>query len=169
MAEVDNAQRVFEYNKSEINKLARVIRAMGDEAKEQARQVSGGLVDFAVKEIKTAATQHPRPKQATKIADGVRISKSSVVGEFGLGFASQRFSGGATTQLNEGTSAGQKGILAGVEFGARKQKQFLPRTPKFGIRGNAGTFIWPTLRRIQPDLIEKWEQGFDKVIKEWGI
>jgi hypothetical protein len=167
MSQVNDYQRVFEYNKSEINKIAKVIRGMGDEAKEQARQISGNLVEFAVKEIKEAAATHPRPRQATRIADGVRISKSSVVGEFGLGFASQRFSGGATTQLNEGSSTGQKGILAGVEFGARKQKQFLPRTPKFGLRGNAGTFIWPTLRRIQPDLIAKWEDAFAQVVKGW--
>jgi len=57
---------------------------MGDEGKEQARKASNGLVEFAVKEIKNAAASHPRPKQAQRIANGVRISKSSVVGEFGL-------------------------------------------------------------------------------------
>jgi hypothetical protein len=167
MSSSPEEQRIFEYNKGEINKIAKVIRKLGDEAKEQARQISSDLVDFAVSEIKTAANSHPRPKQAKRIAEGVRISKSSVVGEFGLGFASQRFSGGATTQLNEGKSAGQLGILAGVEFGARRQKQFLTRTPRFGLRGNTGTFIWPTLRRIQPDLIAKWEQRFDIIAKEW--
>ena len=140
---------------------------MGDEGKEQARKASNNLVDFAVAEIKSAASSHPRPKQAKRIADGVRISKSSVVGEFGLGFAGQRFSGGATTQLNEGTTRGLKGILAGVEFGARKQKQFLPRTARFGLRGNSGTFIWPTLRKIQPEIIKKWEESFALVVKEW--
>jgi hypothetical protein len=165
----DNAdfQRAFQYDKRELRQIASVIRKMGDEAKEQARAVTSSLVDFAVKEIKSAAASHPRPKQAQKIAAGVRISKSSVIGEFGLGFAGQRFSGGATTQLNEGRSAGQKGILAGVEFGAIRQKQFLARTPKFGLRGNTGTFIWPTLRRIQPQLIKQWENGISKVIKEW--
>jgi hypothetical protein len=160
-------QRVFQYDKGELRKIASIIRKMGDEGKQQARQASNGLVDFAVKEIKNAASSHPRPKQAQRIANGVRISKSSVIGEFGLGFASQRFSGGATTQLNEGSTRGQKGILAGVEFGARKQKQFLPRTPKFGLRGNTGTFIWPTLRRIQPQLIKKWEESFALIVKEW--
>lgn len=164
---LSDEQRVFQYDKGELRKIALVIRKMGDEAKDQARSVTGTLVDFAVKEIKSAAQTHPRPKQASRIAQGVRISKSSVVGEFGLGFASQRFSGGATTQLNEGDSRGQKGILAGVEFGARKQKQFLPRTPKFGIRGNTGYFIWPTMRRIQPEVIKKWEEAFGKVVKEW--
>lgn len=167
MADINDAQRVFYYNKSEINKLARVIRLMGDEAKIQAREITSELVELAVKEIKSAADGHPRPKQAKKIADGVRISKTSLVGAFGLGFASQRFSGGATTQLNEGDSKGQRGILAGVEFGAKKQKQFLPRTPPFGLRGNRGTFIWPTLRRIQPDLINRWENSFSKIVREW--
>ncbi len=140
---------------------------MGDEGKEQARKASNNLVDFAVAEIKSAASSHPRPKQAKRIADGVRISKSSVVGEFGLGFAGQRFSGGATTQLNEGKTRGLKGILAGVEFGARWQKQFLPRTARFGLKGNTGTFIWPTLRKIQPEIIKKWEESFALVVKEW--
>ena len=167
MADNTDFQRAFQYDKRELRQIASVIRKMGDEAKEQARAVTSSLVDFAVEEIRSAAKLHPRPKQATRIAEGVRISKSSVVGEFGLGFASQRFSGGATTQLNEGESAGQKGILAGVEFGARKQKQFLARTPRFGLRGNTGTFIWPTLRRIQPQLIKQWEDGISKVMKEW--
>lgn len=159
-------QRVFQYDKGELRKIASVIRKMGDEAKDQAREITGGLVEYATDEIKKAAAQHPRPKQATRVADGVRISKSSVVGEFGLGFAGQKFSGGATTQLNEGTVAGL-GILAGVEFGARKQKQFLPRTARFGLRGNVGTFIWPTMRRIQPEIIKRWEDSFYKIVKEW--
>jgi hypothetical protein len=166
MAELDN-QRIFQYDKNELRKIATVIRKMGDEAKDQAKQVTGNLVEFVVGEIKEAAEFHPRPKQARKIANGVRISKSSTIGEFGLGFASQRFSGGATTQLNEGQSAGQLGILAGVEFGARKQKQFLPRTPRFGIRGNEGYFIWRTMRRVQPQIIAKWEDAFASVVSEW--
>lgn len=167
MASIEDGQRVFQYDKGELNKIARVIRKMGDEAKDQARQVTGTLVDFATKEIKSAAGRHPRPKQATRIADGIRISKSSVIGEFSMGYAAQRFSGGATTQLNEGFGGG-RGILAGVEFGAKKQKQFLARTPAFGIRGNAGSFIWPTLRRIQPEIIKKWELGFNEILKEWN-
>jgi hypothetical protein len=160
-------QRVFQYDKKELRQIAAVIRKMGDEAKVQAREVTSNLVDFVVGEIKNAANSHPRPRQAKKIADGVRISKSSVIGEFGIGFAAQRFSGGATTQLNEGSSKGQLGILAGVEFGAKRQKQFLPRTPRFGLRGNTGTFIWPTMRRVQPEIIKKWEESFNLVVKEW--
>lgn len=166
MAEFDPNQRVIQYDKKELRKIAGVIKKMGDEAIEQAKTVTNSLTDYAVSEIKQAAQSHPRPKQATKIANGVRISKSSTIGEFSLGFASQRFSGGATTQLREGAIP-TNGILAGVEFGARKVKHFLPRTPRFGLRGNQGYFIWNTLRRIQPEIIAKWENAFSSVVKEW--
>lgn len=166
MADFDAQQRIFQYDYTELRKIALVIRKMGEEAKDQAREVTGELVQYATDEIKSAARATTRSKQASRIADGVRISKSSVVGEFSLGFAGQKFSGGATTQLNQGSVKGL-GILAGVEFGATKQKQFLQRTPRFGIRGNAGYFIWPTLRRIQPEIIKKWEDSFFKVLKEW--
>ena len=166
MPDFNSEQRIFQYDTSELRKIALVIRKMGEEAQIQAREITGSLVEFATQEIKQAARSTQRSKQATRIADGVRISKTSVIGEFSLGFAGQKFSGGATTQLNQGMEKGL-GILAGVEFGARKQKQFLPRTPKFGIRGNSGYFIYPTLRRIQPDIIKKWEESFNQVIKEW--
>lgn len=166
MAGFDPNQRVIQYDKGELRKIASVIRKMGDEAKDQAREITGSLADYAVQEIQSAARSYPRPKQATRIADGIRISKSSVVGEFGIGFASQRFSGGATTQLREGSNP-TNAILAGVEFGARKVKHFLPRTAKFGKRGNTGYFIWPTLRKIQPEIIKKWENAFSLVLEEW--
>jgi len=166
MATFDDSQRVFQYDKGELRKIAAIIRKMGDEAKDQARSVTGGLVDFVVDEIKSAARNYPRPKQASRIADGIRISKSSVVGEFGIGFASQRFSGGATTQLREGRKP-TNAILAGVEFGSDKIKHFLPRTPKYGPKGNSGYFIWPTMRRVQPDIVKKWEESFVKVIRNW--
>lgn len=166
MATFDDSQRVFQYDKGELRKIASVIRKMGDEAKEQARSVTGGLVDFVVGEIRSAARSYPRPRQATRIADGIKISKSSVVGEFGIGFASQKFSGGATTQLREGRPA-TNAILAGVEFGSNNLKQFLARTPKFGSKGSEGYFIWPTMRRVQPDIIKKWESAFSEVIEKW--
>jgi hypothetical protein len=166
MADFDPSQRVIQYDKKELRQIASVIRKMGDEAKDQARSVTSSLTDYAVAQIKVAAGNYPRPKQSRKVAEGIRISKSSTVGEFGIGFASQRFSGGATTQLREG-NVPTNAILAGIEFGAKKVKHFLPRTGRFGIRGNEGYFIWPTLRKIQPEIIRKWEEGFSQVVKEW--
>jgi hypothetical protein len=92
-----------------------------------------------------------------RVAEGVRISKSSKIGELSYGFASQRFSGGATTQK----------LWAGLEFGSNRYRQFPRRTPNRG-RGNSGYFIYPTLRKIQPELIRKWEEAFAAIVKKWG-
>ncbi len=64
--------------------------------------------------------------------------------------------GGATTQT----------LWGGIEFGSNKFKQFPAYSGRQG-RGSRGWFIYPTLRRIQPELINKWEQSFDRIIKEW--
>lgn len=91
-----------------------------------------------------------------RVANGVRVSKSSKIGEFSYGFASQRFSGGGTTQI----------LWAGLEFGSNRYRQFPRRTPTKG-RGNSGYFIYPTLRKIQPELVRKWEDAFSEILKKW--
>jgi hypothetical protein len=159
-------ERVFKYDKGELRKIIFAMKNMDEESQAQAKEQTGKLVEYAVSQIKDAASSHPRPKQAERIAQGVRISKSSRIGEFSLGFAGQKFSGGATTQLNTDRGSGP-GILAGVEFGSNKLKQFQARTPKFGVRGNQGYFIWNTLRRIQPKIISEWEAAFAKIYKKW--
>lgn len=161
-----DGERIFQYDKGELRKIIYAMKNMDEESQAQAKATTGKLVEYAVSQIKDAADSHPRPKQARRIADGVKISKTSRIGEFSLGFAGQKFSGGATTQLNENRGSG-KGILAGVEFGSNKIKHFQARTPPFGVRGNKGYFIWNTLRRIQPKIISEWESSFSKIYKEW--
>lgn len=160
--------QIFQYDKAELRKIAGVIRKMGDEAKDQAKGVTGELVEYVLDRIKSAAGSHPRRKVAQRIADGGKVAKSSVVGEISFGFASQRFSGGGNTQYNE-RSKGGNGLLAGTEFGSNKYKQFIARTPRFGLKGNEGSFIYPTLRRIQPEVVRKWEDGFSKIVREWEV
>ncbi len=130
---------------------------MSDEAVKAAKTESSNLAQYASEKIKVAASSRQvSGVAAQRIADGVRISKSSKVGEFSYGFASQKFSGGATTQT----------LWAGMEFGSNRFKQFPNRTPVKG-RGNSGYFIYPTLREIQPELIKRWETAFDRIIKEY--
>ncbi len=131
---------------------------MSDEAVKAAKTESSNLAQYASEKIKMAASSRQvSGVAAQRIADGVRISKSSKVGEFSYGFASQKFSGGATTQT----------LWAGMEFGSNRFKQFPNRTPVKG-RGNSGYFIYPTLREIQPELIKRWETAFDRIIKEYN-
>jgi hypothetical protein len=154
------------YDKKELNAIKRAFKAMSEEAIEAAKKESSALAQFAGDRIKSAAASAPNPLVAKRIADGVKISKSSKIGELSFGFAGQKFSGGATTQWNVGTKGGN-GLLAGAEFGAKKNKQFPPRSPRYGKRGNEGYFIYPTLRAVQPELIKQWEQAFNRILKEW--
>lgn len=157
----------FSYDKKELRSIISALKIMGDEANAQARNESGALAEFALGRIRSAAISAPNSKVTTRIAQGAKASKSSRIGDISFGFAGQKFSGGATTQFNYANQGGN-GLLAGAEFGSKKFNQFAPRSPRFGQRGNAGYFIYPTLRQIQPEIIRRWELAFSKILKEWG-
>ena len=143
-----------EYNRADLRQILKSFKAMDDEAIDLTKKLSGELAEYAADQIKAAARRNSKyPKGSIKVADGVRIAKSSKIGEFKYGFASQKLSGGGNTQ----------DILYGLEFGSRRYKQFPGRSPNKG-RCNAGYFIYPTLRQEQPELIEKWEKGFEKIL-----
>jgi hypothetical protein len=151
------ADEAIAYNKADLRDIYKAFKAMDDQATDEARTQSAALAYFASQEIKQAASQRTKAgKVAQRVADGVSISKSSKIGEFRYGFARQKFSGGATTQT----------LWGGVEFGSNKFKQFPTYSGRQG-RGSRGWFIYPTLRRIQPELIKKWEESFNRIIKEW--
>ena len=149
------ASDAISYEKRDLMNIVKVLKAMDDEATNQAKQESGAIAEFAQGKIKERAGG--RGVVASRIADGSRVSKSSKIGEISFGFATQRFSGGATTQM----------LWAGTEFGSNKFKQFPVWSGSTG-RGSTGWFIYPTLRAIQPEIINKWENAFDKILKEWS-
>lgn len=151
------ASDAITYDKRELRSIIAAFKAMDEQAAEEAKRESSALAEYAAKEIKaTAATRQVSGTAARRIADGVKISKTSKVGEFSYGFARQKFSGGGSTL----------DLLYGMEFGSKQYKQFPTRTPKQG-RGNSGYFIFSTLRKIQPELIRQWESAFDRILKEW--
>jgi hypothetical protein len=146
------------YDRRELRAVISAFKAMSEQAVLEAKKESSALAEFAAGKIKdAAATRTVSPVAAQRIASGVKISKSSKVGEFSYGFASQKFSGGADT----------RDVLYGMEFGSNRFKQFPNRTPSKG-RGNAGYFIYPTLRAIQPQLVQQWEEAFDRILKEYN-
>jgi hypothetical protein len=151
------ANDTIAYDKSDLRDLYKAFKLMDEQATEEARTQSSALATYASEQIKTAARGRTKSgKVAQRVADGVSISKSSKIGEFRYGFARQKFSGGATTQT----------LWGGVEFGSNKFKQFPAYSGRQG-RGSRGWFIYPTLRRVQPELINKWQEAFSRIIKEW--
>jgi hypothetical protein len=152
------ASETIAYSRNDIRDILKAFKVMDDQATEEARIQSAALATYAAEEIKTAARGRTKSgKVAQRVADGVSISKSSKIGEFKYGFARQKFSGGATTQS----------LWGGVEFGSNKFKQVPSYSGRQG-RGSRGWFIYPTLRRIQPELISKWEAAYNRILDKWA-
>ena len=150
------ASELVALDQTELRQVFKALKNMGEEANEEAKRQSGALAEFARDEVIQKANSLASNKVASRIAQGSRVKKSSRIGEITYGFASQKFSGGATT----------KTIWGGSEFGSNKYKQFPVWSGREG-RGSKGWFIYPTLRKIQPQIVARWTESFDKILKEW--
>lgn len=148
-----NQQEAITYDKAELRSILRALRNMDEEATTQARKVSGELAGMALEQIQRAASG---PAQS-KIAQGGRVSRSSKIGEFSFGYVAQKYSGGGTTQQ----------LWPGYEFGSGRITQFRPWSGQQG-RGSKGKFIYPTLRRIQPDIVRRWEEALAVIMRKWS-
>lgn len=144
-------------DQTELRAVFKALRNMDEAAIDEAKRQSGALAEYARTEIIATANGTQSRAVAGRIASGARVKKSSKIGEITYGFASQKFSGGATT----------RDIWGGSEFGSNKYKQFPVWSGREG-RGSRGWFIYPTLRKIQPQIIERWTASFSKILKEWG-
>lgn len=143
------------YDKAQLRGIIKAFGAMDDQAVAESKKQSGALVEYLQHKI-IGASSFTQNLIDDRIAAGSRVSKSSKIGEISFGFASQKFSGGGTTQQ----------LWGGAEFGSNKYKQFPNWSGKFG-RGSRGWFIYPTLRQEQPYIIDQWENAFDRIVKEW--
>jgi hypothetical protein len=157
------------YDKKELMQFAKVMRTMSDIAVEETKRRVGELAQRELNEIRQIAAS--RGKVANRVAQGGKVKKSSLLGEISFGFASQRFSGGATTQFNtrNDTKGNRTGIGAASEFGSGKYPQFprwsgpMPKGP-----GSRGWFIYPTIRHLQPTIIKEFEDIILAIRKEFN-
>ena len=145
------------YDRNELRQIIRAFKAMDNEATKAAAETGFELSQWVAGEIRSAGyTRYINPKAVQRIVDGGSVSRTSKVGQVSYGFARQRFSGGGTT----------RSLWPGFEFGSKRFKQFPSYSGRFG-RGGRGWFIFPTLRKLQPELIRKWEDKFAEIIKPW--
>ena len=151
------ATESISYDRAELNAIKRSFKAMNDEATTQAKKSSSELADYVKSSvIDAAALTRTNRTGSLRVATGATVSKSSKVGEISYGFARQKFSGGGTTQQ----------LWGGLEFGSNRKKQFPVWSGREG-RGSRGWFIYPTLRSIQPEILKRWNEAFDKIVKEF--
>jgi hypothetical protein len=148
------AEESIAYDKSDLRKITSAFKAMDEAATEAAKRESSALATYVQRNIFEAAAD--RGTVASRIAQGSRVSKSSKIGEISYGFVGQKFSGGGTT----------RDLWGGEEFGSNKFKQFPIWSGRYK-QGSRGWFIYPTLRRLQPEILEKWNTAFSGILKEW--
>jgi hypothetical protein len=148
------AEDAIAFDKAELRSIIYAFKAMDEEAVTKAKSVSNGLATYL--QGKIISKSQGRDRASSRIAEGSRVSKSSKVGEMSFGFASQKFSGGGTTQQ----------LWGGYEFGSNKYKQFPIWSGREG-RGSKGWFIYPTLKAEQPHIIAQWQEAFSMIVKVW--
>jgi hypothetical protein len=149
------ASDAIAYDKAELRAIVRSFKAMDEVATAQAKQQTSQLADWVRGKIVDAAGRS-RNLLDDRVAAGSRVSKSSKIGEISFGFATQKLSGGGTTQQ----------LWGGAEFGSNRLKQFPVWSGREG-RGSRGWFIYPTLRSVQPEIVRRWEESFSKIVKEY--
>lgn len=158
---------VSPYSQREMRQVAAVIRKLGPEAVKDASETVSKLSKFMLFKIQQTAAR--RGEQEQRIADKGRAKVNSLIAEIGLGYARTRFSGGGNGLWNFSEDGGP-GLLAGLEFGTKgKYPQFPPsagRAPSG--RGGKGRFIYPTLRAVQPSIVEAWEEVSINVLERWS-
>lgn len=146
------------FDRQELAAVFRAFKNMDQGAIDAAKEQSSALAEYLQKKIiQTAHNRGKDTESAVRIAEGSRVKKSSKIGELSFGFATQKFSGGGTTQM----------LWGGNEFGSNKYKQFPVWSGREG-RGSKGWFIYPTLRREQPYIVREWENSFQRILQEWG-
>lgn len=151
------ADDAISYDKAELRAILRSFKAMDEEATNQAKKASSELAEYVKSSVvDAAALTRTNRAGSLRLATGATVSKSSKVGEISYGFARQKFSGGGTTQQ----------LWGGLEFGSNRYKQFPVWSGREG-RGSRGWFIYPTLRSIQPEILQRWNESFDKIVKEF--
>ena len=151
---------------SDILAIRRTFSKMDEIAKDDMKRVANDIAVEAASAVGSALQSTP---QGQALARSIRVSKSKTTPYFTVG--------GSTPRLANGTPVGE--IALGVEFGAyqnkpRKRKsgqytgykQFQPRSPREG-RGNAGYFIFPTLKAMQPYITRRWVEQVDRIRAEW--
>jgi hypothetical protein len=138
----------------DLNQLLRSFGKMDDIAKNDMKKIAEGLSREAVDAVKAAASSSGNPRQNLAVIDSISIKISDKAPNFSIG--------GKDRVTSQGTPAGY--MLTGAEFGSTKYGQFPSRS---GGGGREGYFIFPTLKRIQPQLTKKWLDGYKLVRDAW--
>jgi hypothetical protein len=172
----NNADRItvrIELDEQEYRSLMAAFRTMPKEAQDELRTTNKRMVGNLVHKMEQAAAYAPNPAQARLVARSLKANKDRVP-SITVGGARRAPVNRRSSANNPKPTYGQ--LLFGTEFGAVQPgpntfKQGGRKFPAYSGRfksGSRGYFIFPTLRKAQPQIRRDFLATVDKVIrKKW--
>lgn len=153
-------------DQSQLRGLYAAFRAMDKDSQVKLKNDVSLISAWSAGELKQGAYGAPMSAQSIKVAETVRANRDRIP-NVTVGGSKQRFSGGAVS--------GQ--VLFGNEFGANPTsaagafpnggRRFPFRSASKG-RGNAGYWIFKTLKEIQPEVTQRWKKAVTEVLDNWN-
>ena len=160
----DNAIEI-KIDDKELKSLVASLKKMDKIATDDLKQISRDLATEAASAVGSALQT---TETGRILAKTIKVS-TAVQPQFSLG--------GTRATLKNGTPIGA--ITMGIEFGSyqdrvRERKsgtykgyrQFQPRSPREG-RGNAGYYIYPTLKAFHGTILKRYLQQVDRIVAAW--
>jgi hypothetical protein len=135
----------------DLRGLLRSFNRMDDIAREDMRRVAADITEKVVNEVTREAGTSGQVNVNRAVLKSLKINKRDKAPNFTIG--------GSPRVTSTGARAGE--LIAGVEFGASKYKQFPPH------RGQQGYFIFPTLKRMQRDITRDWLNSYKIIRDAW--
>jgi len=163
----------------DIFAILRAFRQMDKQANTELKDLSREIATDLVDEFRNAARgTRWYPQQASFVAQSARVARDRT--------PSVTLGGSKPYTTSDGRRLPAGSILFLSEFGrdrARQRRTFRnqaqrragvqgglqgpPRSPREG-RGNRGWWLFPRLKRLQPDILRRWLEGAQKVADTWG-
>jgi hypothetical protein len=153
---------------SDYRGLLKAISQMDKDSQGALKSDVQSISNWTAQGMVYASYGAPMARQSAIVASTIRANKDRIP-NVTIGGSRGRASGGA--------NAGQ--LLFGNEFGSDRNVKgsagsfpnggfkFPQRSPSQG-RGNAGYWIFPTLKAMQPEIRRRWEQAVLKVLDNWA-
>lgn len=149
----------------DLRALMLALKRMDKGANDALRRDVAAISQWSAEQIKWAASGAPMPRQAEVVARSITFRRDRIP-NVQIGGRRAYTSGTRSSRIPAGI------LEAGNEFGGPARfpnggRRFPYRSPQYG-RGSRGYWIFPTLRRIQPELTRRWKNAVQqKVFGEW--
>lgn len=146
----------------DLKDFLKVMNSMGKEANNELKDEV-----LSISEMMATALRFSASSKRQKIAANTIRARYDRLPTISIGGSKK-----ITSYNRKGGTVGD--MLFGVEFGAKLPylrnggRSFPTRSAMYGTTGGSkGYWIFPTLRKMQPEIRRRWYQAVDDLIEKW--